>query len=862
MPANWWSTGSSDNNVPMTADAQCQQEAALPLLSVSGLAVRFGPLTALDGVDLGVRAGELVALAGENGAGKTTLVRSIAGDIAPTAGAIVVDGRPVPADPLAAKRRGISVVWQDLALCDNLDIASNLLLGRESRRHLLSDIRLHGDAARHLKRLGIPLRDTTRSVKSLSGGQRQLVAVARAMAHHPRVLLLDEPTASLGVREAALVEKLISQLREQGTTILLACHDISQMFRLADRVVVLRRGQVVADVDPSEAHPDDVVALLSGQEVDSSARRQLTRLHGLAGRLVSADPSSSLSLILSALGTALGCDRLCIHLLDGSSLVCAASLGMPRTLLSAWSRLRRGPAGGPVGLAAAAEHLVVEENARAGGAWAPFSDLAKAAKVASSWSVPVMGPGGLLGVITVFRTKTGKPHRDDLDLATLYAGHAASAIERDRLLDEVTARNRVLETIREILQTLAGPIPVADGLSIALASLRRGLRADEAALVTQSRDGAPSCRALSGPGGEGRPAAATPGALDAAASALALARRDGAAVHRGGAGDDRFLAVTFAAPGGPAALVACWHGGPPPADATALLEDAALSLRLALEREEALFAHQEAVTLRRSQELQRGFLTRLSHELRTPLTAIRGYATSLLQPDVTWDTDSQQRFIARIAAESARLGRLVDDLLDFSAIESGILRLQPDWCDLPLVLEAAIACLPPADAVMVEVACDAGLPVIWADHDRLEQVFVNLLSNAFCHNPPGTSVRVSASVDGPAAVTVSVADDGAGMPADVALAPFEPMRHRRAASAGAGLGLSIARGIVTAHGGRIDLEQPAQGTCFRIHLAVEVPAARSNATQPGAHHELAIGGAAVAINGGEPRPTMGASTSA
>ncbi len=843
----------------MTAAAERQQEAALPLLSVSGLAVRFGSLTALEAVDLQVRAGELVALAGENGAGKTTLVRCVAGDIAPAAGAIALDGRPLHPGPVAAKRRGVSVVWQDLALCDNLDVASNLLLGRESRRHLLSDMRLQGDAARHLQRLGIPLRDTTRSVKSLSGGQRQLVAVARAMAHNPRLLLLDEPTASLGVREAALVEQLISRLREQGTTIVLACHDISQMFRLADRIVVLRRGRVIAEVAPSEVHPDDVVALLSGQEVHSSARRQLTRLHGLADRLVSADPSSSLSLILSALGTALGSERLCIHLLENRSLVCAASLGLPPPLLSAWSRLPRGPAGGPVGLAAATGQPVVEENARAGGAWAPFNDLARAAKVASSWSVPVMGPGGLLGVITVFRAMTGKPQRDDLDLATLYAGHAASAIERDRLLDEVTARNRVLETIREILETLAGPIPVADGLNIALASLRRGLQADEAALVTQSQHGAPSCRARSGPGGEGKPAAATRGVLDAAAAALAA--RGGAAMRRIGAAGDRSLSVTFAAPGGPAALVACWQSGPPSADATALLEDAAHSLRLALEREAALFAHQEAMTLRRSQELQRGFLSRLSHELRTPLTAIRGYASSLLQPDVTWDTESQQRFIARIAAESARLGRLVDDLLDFSAIESGILRLQRDWCDIPLVVEAAIACLDPAGAPMVEVACDADLPVIWADHDRLEQVLVNLLSNALGHNPPGTSVRVSASVAGPAEVTVRVADDGAGMPAEVALAPFEPTRHRRTPSAGAGLGLSIASGIVTAHGGRIELERPGRGTCFRIQLPVEAPAARSSTSRPAAHRGLAVGGAAMAADGA-PRPAMGSSTSA
>jgi signal transduction histidine kinase/ABC-type multidrug transport system ATPase subunit len=812
----------------MTVLAGYPQQTALPLLSVSRLAVRFGPLTALDGVDLDVRAGELVALAGENGAGKTTLVRCVGGDIAPTSGVIRLDGKAVPADPVAATRRGIAVVWQDLALCDNLDVASNLLLGRERRRQLRSDIRQHRDAAQLLKRLGIPLDDTTRSVRSLSGGQRQLVAVAKAMVRQPRLLLLDEPTASLGVKESALVEELILGLRERGTTILLACHDIHQMFRLADRIVVLRHGRVAAAVAPGEVHPDDVVALLSGQKVDSSARRQLSRLHGLADRLVSADPSSSLTLILSALGAALGSERLCIHLLEGTWLGCAASLGLPPPLLSAWSRLPCGPAGGPVGLAAAREQPVIEENVRAGEAWMPFSDLARAAKVASSWSMPVMGPGGLLGVITVFQSISGRPQRDDLDLVALYAGYAAGAIERDRLLDEVTARNRVLETIREMLETLAGPMPVADGLGVALQSLRRGLQADEVALVIRPPDGPPSCRAFSAVPAGRPPAAATPGMLAAAESALALARRGGAAMHRSGAENQRYQSVTFSAPGGPTALVSRWQHRPPCADATALLDDAAHSLRLALEREEAWFAHQEAITLRRSQELQRGFLSRLSHELRTPLTAIKGYASSLMQSDVTWDGESQQRFLARIAAESARLGRLVDDLLDFSAIESGILRLQRDWCDISLVLEAAIACLPPPHGAMVEVQCDPGLPVVWADHDRLEQVFVNLLDNAFGHNLPGTRVSVSAAADGPAGVTVRVHDDGGGIPAEVALAPFEPTRRRRSPTAGAGLGLSIARGIVEAHGGRIELEQPGRGTCFRIRLPVEMPAATAS----------------------------------
>ena len=829
---------------------------APPLLSVSELVVDFGPLRALAGVDLQIQPGELVALAGENGAGKTTLVRCIAGDIAPTAGEIRLAGRPVSPNPVAAAREGVAVVWQDLALCDNLDVASNLLLGRERRRHLMSDIRFHAEAATLLGNLEIPLRDTTRNVRSLSGGQRQLVAVARAVARQPRLLLLDEPTASLGVKAAAQVEELINGLREQGTTIMLACHSLEQMFRLADRIVVLRQGRVVADVKPGDVHPDDVIALLSGQQVDASARRQLTRLHGLADRLVSADPSSSLSLILSALGAALGAERVCIHLSTEQALVCAASLGLPPALLSEWARLPYGPAGGPVGLAAAAEKPFVEENVRTGYAWAPFSALAVATDVASSWSVPVMGPGGHLGVITVFRQATGRPQPDQLDLVNLYAGYAASAIERDRLLDQVTARNRVLETIREMLETLAGPIPAAEGLGLALQSLRQGLQADEVALLTEQPGQPPVCRALASasmPDRRRMASAVSTALLERAEQVLTAGRRDGVARHLDAAGGHRFLAVTFGAPGGPTALLAGWHGGGSwrdredwagglsgragaggqAADATALLEDAAHSLRLALEREEAALAHQEAAALRRSQELQRGFLSRLSHELRTPLTAIRGYASSLLQPDVTWDGESQQRFLARIAAESARLGRLVGDLLDFSAIESGVLRLQRDWCELPFVLDAAVACLPPSGAGLVEIECDPGLPVVWADHDRLEQLFVNLLDNAIGHNPPGTRVTVSATSEEPGAVVISVTDDGAGMPPELAAAPFEPMRRwRRTRTAGAGLGLSIANGIVAAHGGRMELEQPGRGTRFRIFLPTELPGMLAGDAEP------------------------------
>jgi ABC-type multidrug transport system ATPase subunit/signal transduction histidine kinase len=848
----------------VTSSVEARAGAAAEL-AVSGLTVRFGGLTALDGVDLAVRPGELVALAGENGAGKTTLIRAIAGDVAPVAGAIRVDGQQVAPIPVAAARLGVRVVWQDLALSDNLDVAANVMLGNERRRHLLSDVAMHRDAARLLGRLGIPLRDTTRPVKALSGGQRQMVAVARAVAHDPRLLLLDEPTAALGVQEAALVERLITRLRGQGTTILLSCHDTELMFRLADRIVILRHGRVVTEVAPSEVHPDDVVALVSGQAVDSSARRQLTRLHGLTGRLVSSDPSSSLSLILSALGAALGSERLAIHLLEDGELVRAASLGMPDALLDAWARLPVGRHGGPVGLAAERQAPVIEDNLRSGpGSWLMFGDLARQAKVASSWSVPVLGPGGLLGVITVFRAIAGKPRRDDLDLAALYAGYAANAIERDRLLDVVTARNVLLETIREMLQTLAGPVPAEAGLRIAVQALRHGLGADDVALVAAEPEpeAEPVCRAYSSltdarGGGTQAPAEPAPMATELVmAPAMARAVRatldrgdpDGIAVAVGAGSAERYLSVTFHAPDLRTVLLARWRDGGRPVDATDLLEDAAHSLRLAMDRERALLTQQEAMALRQSRDLQRTFLRRLSHELRTPLTSITGYATSLLQQDVTWDAESQQRFLSRIAAESARLGRLVNDLLDFSAIESDLLRLQCDWCDIPLVLDAAVAVLPPEAASRVELAVSPRLPAIWADHDRLEQVFVNLIGNALGHNPPQTRVAVTAEPGTPAIVRVRVADNGEGLPPELARAVTEaagqrdprwrqvlaagtlrPQASRRSwadRGSGAGLGLSIASGIIEAHGGRLELEPTEGGTCFLITLPVESWAGR------------------------------------
>jgi signal transduction histidine kinase len=324
-----------------------------------------------------------------------------------------------------------------------------------------------------------------------------------------------------------------------------------------------------------------------------------------------------------------------------------------------------------------------------------------------------------------------------------------------------------------------------------------------------------------GPTGGGHAEAARSPLLDVVTQALAGGPNDGKAKTTQLPGGGLSVAVPFPTEGGVAVLVVRWENLPMPEGSTDLMEDAARSFQLALEREDAVVAHQETAALRRSQEMQQGFLSRLSHELRTPLTAIRGYASSLLQPDVTWDGDSQQRFLSCVAAESARLGRLVEDLLDFSAIESGILRLQSDWCDLALVLEAAVGCLPTSNRAMVRVLIDPRFPAVWADHDRMEQVLLNLIDNALRHNPEGTHVEVSALIEGPTAA-ISVSDDGTGVPDDVASAFFEPKNRRRTSTAGAGLGLSIARGIVEAHGGQIELRRPERGgTQVRVSVPVE-----------------------------------------
>ncbi|MGH9259053.1 MAG: sensor histidine kinase, partial [Acidimicrobiales bacterium] len=290
-------------------------------------------------------------------------------------------------------------------------------------------------------------------------------------------------------------------------------------------------------------------------------------------------------------------------------------------------------------------------------------------------------------------------------------------------------------------------------------------------------------------------------------------------------------AVALRHPDGRAVLVAHLPAGDTPTgDALELLDDATRSLALAMEGEALEHARRETAALRRSHAIQRELLSSLSHELRTPLTAIQGYASTLLQPDLTWDAASTDRFLRSIASEGARLERLVGALLDSSAIESGVLRLQRHWCDLALVVEAAVRVV--ADGSTIHVRTDPDLEAVWADHDRLEQVFVNLLENAAQHGSSDDAIDVSLRRGtAPGTVEVEVSDHGPGIPPSLAGRIFAPRVRGTTDGGGAGLGLSIARGIVEAHGGTLACAPAAPGASFVVALPCEPPSDASDAPQ-------------------------------
>jgi fructose transport system ATP-binding protein len=246
------------------------------VLEGRGLSRRFGQVVALDGADFELRAGEVLAVVGDNGAGKSTLIKILSGALAPDAGALLLDGQPVSfRDPLDARHRGIETVYQDLAVAPALDVATNLFLGRELRQpglrgtllRRLDHRAMRTQAAAHLAALEVGIQSMSQPVETLSGGQRQAVAVARAAAFASRLIIMDEPTAALGVKESAMVLELIRRIRGRGLPVVLISHDMPSVFQVADRIHIQRLGRRAAVVTPATHTMSDVVAIMTGARV-------------------------------------------------------------------------------------------------------------------------------------------------------------------------------------------------------------------------------------------------------------------------------------------------------------------------------------------------------------------------------------------------------------------------------------------------------------------------------------------------------------------------------------------------------------------------------------------------------------------
>lgn len=250
------------------------ENAPEPVLSATGLVKSYGRVEALRGTDFELLPGEVLAVIGDNGAGKSTLIKCLSGAAIPDSGSLFLDGRQVHfRDPQDAKNAGIEAVYQTLAVTPALDIASNLYLGRELRKkgplgsilRLLDTAGMRREAQEQVKKLGIAtLQDISQAVETLSGGQRQAVAVARAAAFGSKVLILDEPTAALGVRESGQVAALIRQLRDNGLPIVLISHDMPLVFGLADRIHVQRLGKRAAVITPESHSMEEAVAIMTG----------------------------------------------------------------------------------------------------------------------------------------------------------------------------------------------------------------------------------------------------------------------------------------------------------------------------------------------------------------------------------------------------------------------------------------------------------------------------------------------------------------------------------------------------------------------------------------------------------------------
>jgi D-xylose transport system ATP-binding protein len=246
---------------------------AAPRFAARGVSKRFGAVEALVDVDFEVAAGEVVALVGDNGAGKSTLIKAISGVQPADAGEMFFEGEPVAIHtPADAYRLGIATVYQDLALCDNLDVVANLFLGAEvlasgigGVAHVLDEITMEQRTIALLASLSVTtLRSVRTEVGSLSGGQRQAVAIARSLLGEPKLVILDEPTAALGITQTAQVLALIERLRDQGLAVVVISHNLANVFHVADRIVVLRLGRRAATFDRRSCTQQEVVAAITG----------------------------------------------------------------------------------------------------------------------------------------------------------------------------------------------------------------------------------------------------------------------------------------------------------------------------------------------------------------------------------------------------------------------------------------------------------------------------------------------------------------------------------------------------------------------------------------------------------------------
>jgi D-xylose transport system ATP-binding protein len=245
-----------------------------PLLALKGFTKSFGPVEALKDVDLEVYGGEVVGLVGDNGAGKSTLIKAIAGVQPPDSGELRFQGRAVKvATPHAATALGIATVYQDLALAENLDVVANLFLGQELGNelpgvHVLDETAMEQKSVELLSSLGVTtLRSVRSEVASLSGGQRQAVAISRSLLGEPKLVLLDEPTAALGIVQTEQILKLIERLRDRGLGVIVISHNLANVFEVSDRVAVLRLGRMAATFKADDSSREEIVASMTGADV-------------------------------------------------------------------------------------------------------------------------------------------------------------------------------------------------------------------------------------------------------------------------------------------------------------------------------------------------------------------------------------------------------------------------------------------------------------------------------------------------------------------------------------------------------------------------------------------------------------------